>query len=60
MSGPEVHAKIQAYEDLLAKHGLKPGEAALAWLPTRCLFVLLRLFRRSCNSSHLAPSVTPL
>ncbi|KND45875.1 aldo/keto reductase [Streptomyces stelliscabiei] len=35
MSGPEVHAKIQAYEDLLDKHGLEPGEAALAWLLTR-------------------------
>ncbi|MDX2546334.1 aldo/keto reductase [Streptomyces sp. WI04-05B] len=35
MSGPEVHAKIQAYEDLLEKHGLEPGEAALAWLLTR-------------------------
>ncbi|EST39404.1 oxidoreductase [Streptomycetaceae bacterium MP113-05] len=28
-------AQIQAYEDLLAKHGLEPGEAALAWLLTR-------------------------
>jgi aryl-alcohol dehydrogenase-like predicted oxidoreductase len=27
--------QIQAYEDLLAKHGLEPGEAALAWLLTR-------------------------
>ncbi|BBC31204.1 Oxidoreductase [Streptomyces graminofaciens] len=35
MSGPDVHAKIQAYEDLLDKHGLEPGEAALAWLLTR-------------------------
>ncbi|MBE4740380.1 MULTISPECIES: aldo/keto reductase [Streptomyces] len=35
MSGPEVHAKIQAYEDLLDKHGVEPGEAALAWLLTR-------------------------
>ncbi|WP_046774313.1 aldo/keto reductase [Streptomyces scabiei] len=35
MSGPEVRAKIQAYEDLLDKHGLEPGEAALAWLLTR-------------------------
>ncbi|WP_329343233.1 aldo/keto reductase [Streptomyces sp. NBC_00663] len=35
MSGPEVHAKIQAYEDLIDKHGLEPGEAALAWLLTR-------------------------
>ncbi|MBP5872692.1 aldo/keto reductase [Streptomyces scabiei] len=35
MSGPEVRAKIQAYEDLLDKYGLEPGEAALAWLLTR-------------------------
>ncbi|MEU6223123.1 aldo/keto reductase [Streptomyces sp. NPDC047042] len=35
MSGPEVRAKLQAYEDLLDKHGLEPGEAALAWLLTR-------------------------
>ncbi|MDX3231788.1 aldo/keto reductase [Streptomyces sp. ME19-01-6] len=35
MSGPDVRAKIQAYEDLLDKHGLEPGEAALAWLLTR-------------------------
>ncbi|MEU7135543.1 aldo/keto reductase [Streptomyces sp. NPDC046261] len=27
-----VRAQIQAYEDLLAKHGIEPGEAALAWL----------------------------
>lgn len=30
-----VRAQIQAYEDLLDKHGLEPGEAALAWLLTR-------------------------
>ncbi|MGW0708265.1 aldo/keto reductase [Streptomyces sp. NPDC002643] len=35
MSGPDVHAKIQAYEDLIDKHGLEPGEVALAWLLTR-------------------------
>ncbi|MFF4054429.1 aldo/keto reductase [Streptomyces sp. NPDC001668] len=35
MSGPDVRARIQAYEDLLDKHGLEPGEAALAWLLTR-------------------------
>ncbi|MFE9610302.1 aldo/keto reductase [Streptomyces sp. NPDC006012] len=28
-------AQIQAYEDLLDKHGVEPGEAALAWLLTR-------------------------
>ncbi|WP_432137329.1 MULTISPECIES: aldo/keto reductase [unclassified Streptomyces] len=27
--------RIQAYEDLLDKHGLEPGETALAWLLTR-------------------------
>ncbi|MFD4952865.1 aldo/keto reductase [Streptomyces sp. NPDC058451] len=27
--------RIQAYEDLLDKHGLEPGEVALAWLLTR-------------------------
>ncbi|QKZ20825.1 aldo/keto reductase [Streptomyces chartreusis] len=35
MSGSDVRAKLQAYEDLLDKHGLEPGEAALAWLLTR-------------------------
>ncbi|MGW1117652.1 aldo/keto reductase [Streptomyces tanashiensis] len=30
-----VRAQLQAYEDLLDKHGLQPGEAALAWLLTR-------------------------
>ncbi|MFF6997493.1 aldo/keto reductase [Streptomyces sp. NPDC008313] len=30
-----VRAQIQAYEDLLEKHGLEPGQAALAWLLTR-------------------------
>ncbi|MGH4029600.1 aldo/keto reductase [Actinomycetota bacterium Odt1-20B] len=33
---PEVRAQIQAYEDLLDKHGhAEPGEVALAWLLTR-------------------------
>ncbi|GAA3505683.1 hypothetical protein GCM10019016_127960 [Streptomyces prasinosporus] len=27
--------RTQAYEDLLDKHGVEPGEAALAWLLTR-------------------------
>ena len=27
--------QIQRYEDLLGKHGLEPGEVALAWLLTR-------------------------
>jgi aryl-alcohol dehydrogenase-like predicted oxidoreductase len=31
----ETRAQIQAYEDLLDKHGLEPGETALAWLLTR-------------------------
>ncbi|MFB7220932.1 aldo/keto reductase [Streptomyces sp. NPDC056227] len=30
-----VRAQIQAYEDLLDKHGLEPGEVGLAWLLTR-------------------------
>ncbi|MEI5099306.1 aldo/keto reductase [Streptomyces sp. PmtG] len=30
-----VRARVQAYEDLLDKHGLEPGEVALAWLLTR-------------------------
>ncbi|MFH0519309.1 aldo/keto reductase [Streptomyces sp. M41] len=35
LADPAVRAKIQAYEDLLDKHGLEPGEVALAWLLTR-------------------------
>ncbi|WP_329033635.1 aldo/keto reductase [Streptomyces sp. NBC_01725] len=31
----KMREQIQAYEDLLAKHDLEPGEAALAWLLTR-------------------------
>ncbi|MGC0331223.1 aryl-alcohol dehydrogenase-like predicted oxidoreductase [Streptomyces sp. SAI-170] len=30
-----VRAKVQSYEELLDKHGLEPGEVALAWLLTR-------------------------
>jgi aryl-alcohol dehydrogenase-like predicted oxidoreductase len=30
-----IRAQIQAYEDLVDKHGQKPGEVALAWLLTR-------------------------
>ncbi|MFJ7293371.1 aldo/keto reductase [Streptomyces collinus] len=30
-----TRAQIQSYEDLLDKHGIEPGEAALAWLLTR-------------------------
>lgn len=35
LAKPEVRARVQAYEDLLDKHGIAPGEAALAWLLTR-------------------------
>ncbi|MET9255698.1 aldo/keto reductase [Streptomyces sp. NPDC048182] len=35
LADPALRAKIQAYEELLDKHGLEPGEAALAWLLTR-------------------------
>ncbi|MFE0646683.1 aldo/keto reductase [Streptomyces sp. NPDC058877] len=35
LADPAVRAKLQAYEELLDKHGLEPGETALAWLLTR-------------------------
>ncbi|MFJ3947063.1 aldo/keto reductase [Streptomyces griseoaurantiacus] len=35
LADPAGRAQIQAYEDLLDKHGLAPGEVALAWLLTR-------------------------
>lgn len=35
LADPAARAQIQAYEDLLDKHGVEPGEAALAWLLTR-------------------------
>ncbi|WP_406726881.1 aldo/keto reductase [Streptomyces sp. GD-15H] len=35
LADPIARAQIQAYEDLLDKHGIEPGEAALAWLLTR-------------------------
>jgi aryl-alcohol dehydrogenase-like predicted oxidoreductase len=35
LADPALRAHVQAYEDLLDKHGLEPGEAALAWLLTR-------------------------
>ena len=35
LADPAARAQIQAYEDLLDKHGLEPGETALAWLLTR-------------------------
>ncbi|TDC75193.1 aldo/keto reductase [Streptomyces hainanensis] len=35
LADARTRERIQAYEDLLDKHGLAPGEAALAWLLTR-------------------------
>ncbi|MFC6062752.1 aldo/keto reductase [Streptomyces ochraceiscleroticus] len=35
LADPTARAQIQAYEDVVAKHGLEPGEVALAWLLTR-------------------------
>ncbi|MCP3821863.1 aldo/keto reductase [Streptomyces sp. A3M-1-3] len=35
LANTSVRAQIQSYEDLLDKHGLAPGEVALAWLLTR-------------------------
>ncbi|MEU7020439.1 aldo/keto reductase [Streptomyces sp. NPDC046203] len=35
LADPAQKARIQAYEDLLDKHGMDPGETALAWLLTR-------------------------
>ncbi|MFD4226335.1 aldo/keto reductase [Streptomyces sp. NPDC058545] len=35
LTNTTVRAQIQAYEDLLEKHGLEPGEVGLAWLLTR-------------------------
>lgn len=35
LANTTVRAQIQSYEDLLDKHGLQPGEVALAWLLTR-------------------------
>ncbi|MEV6326198.1 aldo/keto reductase [Streptomyces sp. NPDC051909] len=35
LADPVERARIQAYEDLLDKHGLDPAETALAWLLTR-------------------------
>ncbi|MEU3896289.1 aldo/keto reductase [Streptomyces sp. NPDC045251] len=35
LADPAKRSQIQAYEDLLDKHGVEPGEAALAWLLTR-------------------------
>ncbi|MFI6686151.1 aldo/keto reductase [Streptomyces sp. NPDC050485] len=35
LADPAVRNRVQAYEDLLAKHDLDPGETALAWLLSR-------------------------
>ncbi|MGW4055428.1 aldo/keto reductase [Streptomyces sp. NPDC004779] len=35
IADPANRARFQAYEDLLDKHGLAPGEVGLAWLLTR-------------------------
>jgi len=35
LANSQLREKVQAYEDLLEKHGIEPGEAALAWLLTR-------------------------
>lgn len=35
LANTSVREQVQAYEDLLDKHGLAPGETALAWLLTR-------------------------
>ncbi|MCX5141988.1 MULTISPECIES: aldo/keto reductase [unclassified Streptomyces] len=35
LADPTARKQIQAYEDLLDKHGLEPGEVGLAWLLTR-------------------------
>ncbi|MGW3295180.1 aldo/keto reductase [Streptomyces xiamenensis] len=35
LADPVRRAQVQAYEDLVAEHGLEPGEVGLAWLLTR-------------------------
>lgn len=35
LENTQVREQVQRYEDLLDKHGLEPGEVALAWLLTR-------------------------
>jgi aryl-alcohol dehydrogenase-like predicted oxidoreductase len=35
LAKPSVRARVEAYEALCGKHGLEPGEVALAWLLTR-------------------------
>jgi aryl-alcohol dehydrogenase-like predicted oxidoreductase len=35
LADESLRSRIQRYEDLLDKHGLEPGEVALAWLLSR-------------------------
>ncbi|MFJ9035129.1 aldo/keto reductase [Streptomyces sp. NPDC102406] len=35
LENTKVREQVQRYEDLLGKHGIEPGDAALAWLLTR-------------------------
>ncbi|OON72328.1 aldo/keto reductase [Streptomyces tsukubensis] len=35
LKNPATREQVKAYEDLLAKHSIEPGDAALAWLLTR-------------------------
>ncbi|MFG2621627.1 aldo/keto reductase [Streptomyces sp. NPDC048507] len=35
LANSSVRAQVEAYENLLDKHGLEPGDVALAWLLTR-------------------------
>ncbi|MEV5981019.1 aldo/keto reductase [Streptomyces sp. NPDC052114] len=35
LADPAVRAQVEAYEKVVAEHGLEPGEVALAWLLTR-------------------------
>ncbi|MFI7383408.1 aldo/keto reductase [Streptomyces sp. NPDC049813] len=35
LENSQVREQVQRYEELLDKHGIEPGEAALAWLLTR-------------------------
>ncbi|MFD6417299.1 aldo/keto reductase [Streptomyces sp. NPDC060194] len=32
LADPALRSKVEAYEELVAKHGLEPGEVGLAWL----------------------------
>ncbi|MEV5612942.1 aldo/keto reductase [Streptomyces sp. NPDC052225] len=35
LGDPAVRARVEAYEKVVAEHGMEPGEVALAWLLTR-------------------------